>query len=445
MCIVFYNTNSCLSDEQAYEYSTIPSRKDIIEKLIEQNKWKIVVVAVKPANFLLDLSKDGVIQKSDKIIYDILDTTDNEQIVERISSYNPKLAVSFSSWTKPYDWISMNDSLIAKKLSSKGIKTICHTLETSEIAFDKYRTNNFLKENGFLVPPYLYINNALYTVDKKNKDSGKNVYKEMIHEELRNMNYPIIIKDLFGLSSYGMEIAVSFNQAVHYLSLKKNNTDKIVEEYITGEHFGVEIYGSSDCDFFNIPQGEYKVMNPFLFSTNKYGITSPKQSIKIGPVTNEKFKINELKKELLRLSRKMKFSGFTQIDLIFSNDKWYFIEINSRLSGMTYTYETLFDSNPNELLKINSESNGYIINFKTRPLLDDEVRKINEYKNLLFIQNVRNENAKQEREAGYAEIILGKCNDIKDLLSLLKDFDKTFPSLVDDFFITQTKSLLDNF
>ena len=35
------------------------------------------------------------------------------------------------------------------------------------------------------------------------------------------------------------------------------------------------------------------VFFPFIFSTNKYGITSPKQSVKLGPINDEKFFISK--------------------------------------------------------------------------------------------------------------------------------------------------------
>ncbi|NLC93527.1 MAG: ATP-grasp domain-containing protein [Treponema sp.] len=444
MSLVLYSTNTSTFDNYAYEFTTIPLRKEILEKFSNDINEEIIIVAVKPANFVLDIDENGNLLKAKNIIYDIIDAVDTDLIVNKILSYKPNMAIAFSSWTKPFDWISINDSLIGEKLKENGIKTVCHPLETSDICFDKNKTNDFLVKNNFLTPKSIYINSILYNIDKPHPEIGKNVYKELIHQKLDKMNYPLIIKDLYGLSSYGMEFAVSKKQVIHYLSLKKNNSDKIIEEYISGKHFGVELYGSYDCDFFQIPKLQYKIMDPFIFSINKYGITSPKQSIKIGPINDEKYKIVELKKELNRLALELKFCGVAQVDLIFSKDKWYFIEINSRLSGMTYTYETLFNSNMNNLFNINKKSDGYIINFKSIPLSQQKIERISKYESVLFVQNVLNKEAKSEREIGYTEIILGKTKSLSELSILLEEFNLAFPTVINSNFMNQAKSLLEN-
>ena len=79
-----------------------------------------------------------------------------------------------------------------------------------------------------------------------------------------------------------MVVASTYNQVISFLSSKRYNSDRIIEEYIEGLQFGTEIHGTN---------GKYIVHNPYLFSVNKYGITSPKQSVKIGPVCDKKYKI----------------------------------------------------------------------------------------------------------------------------------------------------------
>ena len=73
----------------------------------------------------------------------------------------------------------------------------------------------------------------------------------------------------------------------------------------------------------------------YKFTTNKWGITSPKLSVKAGLVKDKKYKLDELETTLLRLAKIFGLKGVTQFDLVFSDEKWFIIEINPRLSGMS--------------------------------------------------------------------------------------------------------------
>ena len=82
-------------------------------------------------------------------------------------------------------------------------------------------------------------------------------------------------------------------------------------------------------------------MPPFSLSVNQYGITSPKLCRKEGPLTDQSdqsYKLDQLYSELTRLAEFLKLQGPAQVDLVWGGGKWYIIEINPRLSGMTTTY-----------------------------------------------------------------------------------------------------------
>ena len=82
------------------------------------------------------------------------------------------------------------------------------------------------------------------------------------------------------------------------------------------------------------------------------------------------------------------FSGSIQVDLVFSGNKWYIIEINPRLSGMTFTYSALKNSNPQELmLKSLVDSNNFpknqnitLCNLKIPVLSKADFEKLTEIK-----------------------------------------------------------------
>lgn len=435
MNVVFYSTNSNYFDENTYFINNFPSNFQKINSFIKNHPQdNISFLTQKPGMFILD----AVTEKVDFI--QILETDETNQIVKIIKELKPDIVFALSFWVTPYDWLNIKDSLIAEELNQIGIRTVCHNLETSLICFDKYKTYNFLRENNFLTPKSIYVNHDLYFCAGNRREIKYNVYKESILKLIKKMNFPLIIKDNVGLSSYGMQIINTYEQAVNYLNSKKHSSDRIVQEYIKGLNFGLEIYGYNN---------QYQILNPFIFSINQYGITSPKQSIKIGPVFND-FNISTLKVEVERLAKKMNFNGCAQIDLIYSQEenKWYFLEINPRLSGMTNTYAINTDSNIYELFYnvfINNQKlnqHNCVINFKTKILLKEQIDSLLKYSFVKNICQTEDKNAKQDREMGFCEIILSDqsfCNLQKDLTVMYN----AHPDFFEESFYKKSLEMLD--
>ena len=67
----------------------------------------------------------------------------------------------------------------------------------------------------------------------------------------------------------------------------------LVEEWIRGENFGIEIYG--------VP-GKYLVTPAIRFSASDVGVTDPFASVKFGPVLDETYEIATLDSEMRRLA-----------------------------------------------------------------------------------------------------------------------------------------------
>ena len=55
-----------------------------------------------------------------------------------ILKYKPDFAIAMSFWVNPYDWLTVNDALVADELEKTGIRTVCNSVETGLICFDKY-------------------------------------------------------------------------------------------------------------------------------------------------------------------------------------------------------------------------------------------------------------------------------------------------------------------
>ncbi len=437
MKFVFFCTNSNFFTPDEINVSYIPECKtewlNFSKKFIEHTFF---IVMQKPGLFLLDktdlTSEKSVIEisKNLKIIFLPEDAT-TEDFVREIQALNPDMSSNITYWISPFDWLSVKDSLIAEKLNQKGIKTFSHLTKTSQICFDKRETHDFLTENSFPCAKGFYVHHEMFFAERRFISIKENVYKEYIFEKLKNMNFPIVIKDTLGLSSFGMDVCKTFQEAKHVLLSKKNNGDRLIEEFISGLSFGLEVYGHD---------GNYVFSPLFINSLNQFGLTSPKQNVKLGPVTNEKFHIKSLHKMLYSLAEKLNFRGIAQIDLVFSGEKWYVIEINSRISGMTQTvasslgislYELIFyatvgfDSYSKKLSSL-IENSYFTFNMKFPLLQKEKLEKLYDYDFVDFVNQIENTKAKQLREAGYAEVIFGKEKSLKNLLQKLETIKNDF-------------------
>jgi len=390
MRIVFYSSNSNYYEEQSFVNTTYPS----FDKL-----WQDFSSSYKEHTFFALSQKPAMFMPSNCIL---VDTYDTKEFAKKILELKPDLAIALSFWITPYDWLPLKDSFIADELRQAGVKTICHSKETALLCFDKYRSAAFFEANGFNHAQGLFVDHDLFFCAGNQTEVCDNVYKESVYRQLKEMEYPLIIKNPVGLSSYGMTVVNSYSEAYGYLNSKKNNSNRLIEKFLQGQQFGAEIYGSN---------GNYTIMPPFTLSVNQYGITSPKLCRKTGPVRAPEYKLDELKKELLRLAQCLKLNGYAQVDLIFSNEKWYIIEINPRLSGMTTTYaasagmnfyEYIFRAVIGGLENIELKD---VLNKKIPLQTEEELEKLSQDEDILFLSQIENKAAKQEREKGYCEVI----------------------------------------
>ena len=399
MRIVFFSSNSNKYNSADFENTVYPSLDKLWEDFCQlHSDDQFFCVSQEPAMFMPDHNYIKI-ENADE-------NSSTDLFVQKISELKPDLVISLSFWVTPYDWLPVQDAIIAECLRELRINTICHSKETALLCFDKYQTMNFFEAKGFAHAPGIFVDHDLYFCAGNQVEVQHNVYKECILQMLREAEYPLIIKNPVGLSSYGMTVVNSYSEAYGYLNSKKNNSSRLIEKYLKGQQFGAEIYGSD---------GKYTVMPPFSLSINQYGITSPKLCEKEGPVTAAEYNLDELYKELERLACELKLNGFAQVDLVFSSGKWYIIEINPRLSGMTTTYAAAAGINLYEYIYRAATGQSlpklrHVINKKIPLQSQEELQELSKQENILFISQIKNLAALQERERGYCEIVLSRSS-----------------------------------
>lgn len=433
MKIVFYSTNSNHYSEESFKYINMPPYNRELTLLKENHpEHEFLCIVQKPGMFLYDSSvKDAVC---------LPQNLSADEVAEKIIEQKPDIAVACTYWTQPFDWLTMNDSVIAEKLRNAGIKTYCHTPQTAELCFNKKFTHDFLVSNRFKCARAVYVHHEMFYAERSKPVVQKNVYKDYVLYEISKLNFPVVIKDTGGLSSYGMDVARTYNEAVHIFNSKKFNGDRLVEEFIEGDSFGVEIYGKP---------GNYYISEVLINSVNQFGLTSPKQNVKLGPVQKEEFKVPQLKEEMRRLGEALKLNGIAQVDLIFSNGEWYIVEINSRISGMTQTvlsgmnltvFDLLYKVSQSDSEKLEFPESDFVMNMKFPLLNEDERKALFDLPFVKYVNQIENNEAKQLREVGYAEVVFcGKTLD--ELMKNLETIKNTLPSQMESVFYENAKKL----
>lgn len=437
MRIVFYSTNSNVFDEETFKITLMPANISTFEEFCAAHKdHEFFCLTQKPGMFLPESEKvfeDNKKSGSQLNIQYLPLESDSQSFAEAILALKPDLAIAMTFWIEPYDWLPVSDAIVGAKLKNAGVRVICHSVETALICFDKWRTHNELARLGFEVAPAVFCDHDLYFCAGSNKEVLRNVYKESVLAQIRELRLPVIIKDTTGLSSYGMTVAHTYGEVAGYLNSKRNNSNRLIEEFITGRQFGLEIYG--------VP-GNYTLLPPFEFSVNQYGITSPKQSVKYGPC-----ELSEaLREMMLKLAEGLKLCGAAQVDLILDDEgKWHIIEVNPRLSGMTYTYATACGLSVFEMMyRACIEKNAllqpapFVMSLKLPLMTENEMSEILQLPGVKLLNQTNDLAAKQEREKGFCECIIVSVD--KSLLQqTVARLEELFPG---DTIILQVKRII---
>lgn len=423
MKVLFYSSNSNIFNKETYIIKTLPSFLTQWNDFCSKSKNTYSSLSQLPALFLPENTM-------------ICDSDDTKEFALQIAQKKPDLVIALSFWVTLFDWLNIKDALIADELRKMNINVICNSTYASMICFDKHQTHNFLIQNGFPKAKAFFVDHDLYFCGGNRKEIKYNIYKEAVINQIEKMNYPLIVKDPVSLSSYGMDVLHTKGEVINYLNSKKNNSSRLIEEFIDGENYGVEVYSYKKDDDFKCC-----IFPPLVFSTNKYGITSPKQSVKAGPVNLSSDLLNDLNNLIENLVQTLQLEGPAQIDLILKDNKWYLIEINPRLSGMTSTYCSSLGKSIYQVVEdifINNKTyiqNDFspVLNIKFPILSDQIIHELQNEKGIKFINQINNLEAKQEREKGFCELVLSG-NSKNDLLNNLENLKTKYSEYIENTF-----------
>ena len=478
MRVVFYSSCSNYFDPKIVHIKTLPSWAQewgAVAAAFPQHQF--VIATMLPAMFLLDYEGERVF-KPEGVECVLLGGDGADKIAEQILALKPDVAVAASFWITPYDWLGLQDAMVADILRSAGVRVVSHRADTQAVCFDKARTHDFLKRNGFACAKAVYIDYDLFWAERKKPEARDNVYREYVLRQIERLSFPVIIKDTVGLSSYGMEVVHTMGQVRNYLESKKFNSNRLVEEFLDGPQFGTEIHvtkggqagtqaqdaGAAGGIMVNQDCAAIDVFPPLLYSVNQYGICSPKQSVKLGPLTLRQFNCAELKSELERLARLLDFEGIAQVDLVFHKGKWHIIEINPRLSGSSAAIALIKGKTLPRILtdfalaaagvqgleggatvppkeNLWQENPPLYLNIKFPNLTPEQMKALYALPYVHYLCQTDNDAAKQRREMGFCEILIGGSPDPSRLCEQLEEIEKKFPDIIEPAFFDTAKKM----
>lgn len=470
MRVVFYSSCSNCFDPKIVHIRTMPSWAQEWGRVAAAfPQHQFIIATMLPAMFLLDYDKDKI-AKPDGVECQLLSGGGAEKIAQEILALKPDVAVAASFWLTPYDWLGLQDAMVADILRDNGVKVVCHKSKTQALCFDKKATSDFLKQNNFKCAQSVYVDYDLFWAQRKKSEVRDNVYREYVLREIEKLNFPVIIKDTTGLSSYGMEVVHTMGAVRGYLDSKKFNSNRLVEEFLDGPQFGTEVHVTKRCQAGSQAQdAAVDVFPPLLYSVNQYGICSPKQSVKLGPLTLPQFKCDELKSELERLARLLDFEGIAQVDLVFHKDKWHIIEINPRLSGSSAAIALIKGKTLPRILTdfalaaaglewqedaagsnlgqevasgLWKKNPPLYLNIKFPNLTQEQMKDLYSLPYVRYLCQTDNDAAKQRREMGFCEILFGGSDRPQDLSAQLDEIKEKFPEIVEPGFFETAKKML---
>ncbi len=240
-------------------------------------------------------------------VSDVYDSSYIAQLKEIIIKHQVKAVISLNDLELP---------ILAKhkaELENLQTKVIVSDKKVIDMAFDKWKTYQFLKENNLNTPTtFKSLNEALNAIDKG------------------EIKFPVVLKPRWGSGSNGIEFPETIEElklAHKLLSIKLNRTNFntrqnkalenaiLIQEKLDGKEYGLDIVNNFKGDYFATFTKEKLYM--------RAGETDKARS-----VIHEDF--SALGEQIGQL---LKHIGSIDVDVILQNNKLYVIEINPRFGG----------------------------------------------------------------------------------------------------------------
>ncbi|MBE6663244.1 MAG: ATP-grasp domain-containing protein [Ruminococcaceae bacterium] len=199
-----------------------------------------------------------------------------------------------------------------KEFEKIGTRVIVSEPELIEICNDKWKSYEFLKENGFNVPKtYLTLEDTINALDRG------------------EISYPIIVKPRFGCGSIALSVAEDEMALLYYFRRNTRTINKsylryesssvddkiIYQECLKGQEYGVDIINDLDGNFKNAIVKRKLAM--------RAGETDIAELVDEPSIYNETKRLGELTNHIANMD----------VDVFLVDGKPYILEMNARFGG----------------------------------------------------------------------------------------------------------------
>ena len=201
---------------------------------------------------------------------------------------------------------------LAEKLQQKGIKIIGTSYDSMDIAEDRGRFSDMLKELGIPYPDY----GTAYSVDQAVEVANK-------------VGYPVLVRPSYVLGGQRMRIVINDDEvekAVVSL-LKHIPGNKILIDHFLDRCQEAEIDGIFDGDDFHV-MGVMEHIEPAGIHSGDSNAVLP--AFNLTPMI-----VTKMESYAERIARALNIKGLINIQFAIKNDKVYVIEANPRASRTT--------------------------------------------------------------------------------------------------------------
>ena len=375
MRIVFYSASTSAHSNSSTKTTYQPFRADTWDEMDRlYPDCEFVVVGPLNGSYIFDVADGEICKKPEKVKYVLLESgMSAEDTAELIAQQKPDIAVAIASGAVPFDWVPIKTALIAEELQKRGIATIANNTLVSVAAFDKWRSNIMFR-SFVKAAKGIYIHHELFLAEKKSPGVSVNVYKEYVFYRIKEMNFPVILKDTLGAGSIGVEVMNSYEEVESFLNSDRNNSDIMVEELLNMAQ-SLKFEGTVQVDLV------YRAGEWYIIEIN------PRWS---GMTTTT-----------AAMEGRNPLSIF--VDSILGTDKNYSMKRNLK----------------------------YALNFKMKARSQEDLIRLYENPHVDYIMQLETSVAGMEK-INYCEVVISTDQEKEDILNILNELEEEFPGLVSD-------------
>jgi carbamoyl-phosphate synthase large subunit len=240
---------------------------------------------------------------------------------------------------------------LAEKLNRYGIKIIGTSFDSLDLAEDRGRFSNLLKDLGIPYPDFGVVQNA-----------------EQAIELSRGLGFPLLVRPSYVLGGQKMKIVINENELEQHVV---NILNDMPENQILLDHF---LQGAIEAEADAICDGEEVYIIGIMQHIEPAGIHSGDSFAVLPPYNLGDFLITQIEEHTRKIAQALEVKGLINIQFAIKDDIVYVIEANPRASRtvpfiakaydepyVNYATKLMLGDKKLSDFKFNPKRNGYAI------------------------------------------------------------------------------------